>query len=326
MTAPGTVPEDNTPAGDGGTDRARRRRIRSWLAGAGVTALAAVLGITLAVRSGAAPACAAPPTGSTVHKGKATFYDSAGSGGNCSFPSPPADRLYVALGPSEYADAAACGGYLDVTGPKGKVRVVVMDQCAGCEPGHIDLSDQAFARIADPAQGVVPVTYRAVVSPPVNGGLTFRMKDGASQWWFAVQVGNHGNPLRSVEAKGPGGGFRAAARQDYNYWIVEGGLGPGPYSIRVTDVYGGQATATNIRMVPEQLQRSTVSLSGSGAPAGSARTPGGSPSARPTPTASVAPTATATPAPPSPTPAEPTAPATTLEALAGVDPVDTSRC
>ncbi|RKR92880.1 expansin (peptidoglycan-binding protein) [Micromonospora pisi] len=322
MTAPGTDPENDTPAGDSGTHRSNRR-IRHWLAGAGVTALAAVLGITLALRSGAAPACAAPPTGNTVHKGKATFYDSAGSGGNCSFPSPPADRLYVALGPSEYAGAAACGGYLEVSGPKGKVRVVVMDQCAGCAPGHIDLSDEAFARIADRAQGVVPVTYRAVMSPPLDGGLTFRMKDGASQWWFAVQVGNHGNPLRSVEAKGPGGSFRAAARQNYNYWIIEGGLGPGPYSIRVTDVYGRQATATNIRMLAEQVQRSTASLAGPGTPAGTARTSSSSPSARPTPTASPAPTVTI---PPSPTPAEVIAPATTLEALAGAAPLGTPRC
>ena len=188
-------------------------------------------------RTGLRRRLAAPPIGSTVHSGKATFYDSAGA---------------------------------------------------------------------------------AVVNPPVSGPLTFRMKDGASQWWFAVQVGNHGNPLRSVEAKGPGGSFRAAARQDYNYWIIEGGLGAGPYSIRVTDVYGRQTTATNIRMAPKQVQRSTVSLSGAGAPAGAARTPSRSPSARPTPTVSAAPTAT-TPAP-SPTPAA------TLEALAGTDPVDSSCC
>ncbi|MGW4461326.1 expansin EXLX1 family cellulose-binding protein [Micromonospora sp. NPDC004704] len=324
MTAPGTASENGTPADDTGTRRSNRR-IGHWLTGAGVAVLAAVLGITLAVRSGASPACAAPPTGSTVHKGKASFYDAGRSGGNCSFPSVPADRLYVALGPSEYAKAAACGGYLDVTGPKGKVRVVVMDQCAGCAPGHIDLSEEAFARIGDRAQGVVPVTYRAVVDPPVNGGLTFRMKDGASQWWFAVQVGNHGNPLRSVEAKGTTGGFRAAARQDYNYWIIDGGMGAGPYSIRVTDVYGHQTTATNIRMAPEQLQRSTVSLSGAGTPPSAARTPGSSPSAPPAPTVSAAPTAP-TPTPPSPTPAAPTSPAATLEALAGPDPANNSRC
>ncbi|MBM0234007.1 hypothetical protein JNW91_20465 [Micromonospora sp. STR1_7] len=273
-----------------------------------MTALAAVLGITLAVRSGATPACAAPPTGSTVHKGKASFYDAGRSGGTCSFPGPPANRLYVALGTSEYAGAAACGSYLDVSGPKGTVRVMVIDQCGGCTPGKIDLSDEAFARIADRAQGIAPVTYRAVVNPPLDGGLTFRMKRGASQYWFAVQVGNHGNPLRSVEAKGPAGGFRKAARQNDNYWTVEDGLGPGPYSIRVTDVYGHQATATNIRMLPKQIQRGTVSLVG-------AATPSSLPSAPPTPATT-----------PSPTRAESVAPTTTVEALAGAAPLDRPHC
>ncbi|MFG1870570.1 expansin EXLX1 family cellulose-binding protein [Micromonospora arborensis] len=309
MTAPGTASENDAPAGNSGTPRPSRR-VRHWLAGAGVTALAAVLGITLAVRGGATPACAAPPTGSAVHKGTASFYDAGRSGGTCSFPSPPADRLYVALGASEYSRAAACGSYLDVSGPKGTVRVLVMDQCGGCARGKIDLSDEAFAKIADRAQGIVPVTYRAVVNPPLDGGLTFRMKRGSSQYWFAVQVGNHGNPLRSVEAKGPGGGFRKAARQTDNYWTVEGGLGPGPYSVRVTDVYGRQATAT-IRMLAKQVQRSTVTLAGPDA----ARTPSSSPSAPPPPTVA-----------PSPTPAESSAPAATVEALAGAAPLNSPRC
>ncbi|TNH30805.1 hypothetical protein FHG89_05680 [Micromonospora orduensis] len=302
MTAPGTDPENDTPAS---TFRLGRR-VRHWLAGAGVATLAAALGITLAVRGGATPACAAPPTGSTVHKGKASFYDAGRSGGTCSFPGPPADGLYVALGASQYSGSAACGSYLEVSGPKGTVQVMVMDQCGGCGPNKIDLSDEAFAKIADRAQGIAPVTYRAVVNPPLDGGLTFRMKRGASKYWFAVQVGNHGNPLRSVEAKGPGGGFRKAARQVDNYWTVEDGIGPGPYTIRVTDVYGRQATATGIRLVTKQVQRTTVSLA---SPA--------TPSISPSPSPSAA---------PSSTPTESVAPTTTVEALAGAAPLDRPRC
>ena len=174
-------------------------------------------------------------------------------------------------------------------------------------PSKIDLSDEAFTKIADRAQGIAPVTYRAVVNPPLDGGLTFRMKGGASKYWFAVQVSNHGNPLRSVEAKGPGGGFRKAARQSDNYWTVEDGIGPGPYSIRVTDVYGHQSTATNIRMVTKQVQRSTASLV--------SPTPSSSPSASPSPTVA-----------PAPTPTESVAPTTTVEALAGAAPLDRPRC
>ncbi len=236
-----------------------------WLAAGGAVVLAAVVGVALVLQSGAAPACAAPPTGGTVHRGKATFYDAQGPG-NCSFAA-PADGLFVALGPAEYDGAAACGGYLDVTGPKGTVRVKITDQCPECAPGHLDLSRAAFTRIADPVQGIVPVTYRAAVHAPVPGPLTFRIKEGSSAYWFAVLVDNHADPLRSVEVRGPGGAWQRPVRQDYNYWVADGGLGPGPFSIRVTDVYGRRATATGITMSPGRIQRSDVRMSGAAAPA-----------------------------------------------------------
>lgn len=269
-----------------------------WLVATGVTVLAAALGVTLTLRSGSTPACAAgrtlvaaPPTGTATHSGKATFYDSKGAGGNCSNPAAPANRLYVALGPTEYSAGAACGGFLDVVGPKGTVRVLVMDQCPECPPGHLDLSREAFARIADPVQGVVPVTYRAVVNPPLPGPLTFRIKEGASQWWFAVRVGNHGNPLRSVEVRlGDNGPWQPAARQDYNYWLIASGAGPGPFTLRVGDVYGNRVTVDGIRMAPGQVQNSTVRMYGPGggrtaAPRSSAssRPPGNRPTGTPTP-------------------------------------------
>ncbi|MEU3453005.1 expansin EXLX1 family cellulose-binding protein [Micromonospora sp. NPDC006766] len=290
---PPSAVDGGRPARPGPGRRRAAPRPRRWLAAGTVGALAALLGVALAVRGGAAPACAAlpgaltgPPLGDTVHTGKATFYDSNGAGGNCSRPTAPANRLYVALGPDEYTSGAACGGYLDVTGPKGTVRVLIMDQCPECEPGHLDLSAQAFARIADPVQGIVKVSYRAVVNPPLPGPLTFRMKEGASQWWFAVLIGDHGNPLRTVEVR-QGGTWRAAVRQDYNYWLIDAGAGPGPYTIRVTDEYGHRATATGLRMLPGQVQHSTVRMYGgtatATATASRSATPSRSPSARPSP-------------------------------------------
>ncbi|MFJ6149236.1 expansin EXLX1 family cellulose-binding protein [Micromonospora profundi] len=269
-----------------------------WLVATGVTVLAAALGLTLALRSGSTPACAAgrtlaaaPPTGTATHSGKATFYDSNGGGGNCSNPAVPANRLYVALGPSEYAAGAACGGFLDVTGPKGTVRVLIMDQCPECETGHLDLSREAFARIADPVQGLVPITYRAVVNPPLPGPLTFRIKEGASRFWFAIRIGNHGNPLRAVEVRqGTTGPWRATAREDYNYWLLASGAGPGPFSVRVSDVYGHQVTVSGIRMTPGQVQTSVVRMYEPGTARATARP---SASARP---ATTRPAATPTPA------------------------------
>ncbi|WP_203717601.1 expansin EXLX1 family cellulose-binding protein, partial [Asanoa siamensis] len=210
---------------------------RRWWVVAGVVALAAAVTAVFALR-GAGSACAAEQAQAQARSGKATFYTD--NGGNCSYPSPPADRLFVALSPAEYADGAQCGGYLDVKGPSGSVRVKVVDSCPPCEAGHIDLSREAFAKIGDPVDGIIPVTYTTVASPR-TANLTFRVKEGASAYWFAVLVDNTGNALRSVEAKGSGGSFRAAHREDYNYWLIDSGIGDGPFSIRVTDVRGRSA-------------------------------------------------------------------------------------
>jgi expansin (peptidoglycan-binding protein) len=245
------------------------------LAAGGTASLAAVVGIILAVQSTGNTACRAlpvpvafvyaPPIGNTVHSGQATFYDLQSGGGNCSYVGPPADNLFVALSPGEYDKAAACGGYLDVTGPKGKVRVKIVDQCPECATGHIDLSRAAFTRIADPVQGLVNVTYRAVVNPPLPAPLSFRIKEGASQYWFALLVIDHGNPLAKVEARSGGGAFRSLTHTDFNYWLAESGLGAGPFTVRLTDVYGQQTTASGIRMAPTQIQRTSVVMYGSSA-------------------------------------------------------------
>ncbi len=115
--------------------------------------------------------------------------------GNCSYPSPPAGQLYVALSPSEYGAAAACGSYLQVTGPDGSVTAEVVDQCPECQAGHIDLSEQAFARIAPLNAGLVPVSYHTVADPPLPAPLSMLVKTGSSAYYLALLPINNGNPL-----------------------------------------------------------------------------------------------------------------------------------
>src|SRR3954466_5641099 len=203
-----------------------------WLAAGGAVALAAALGAALLLQNSGA-ACAAPPS-TSAKSGKATFYDLGDGTGNCSFPSSPADDLFVALGPSQYSDGAACGTYLDVTGPKGKVRVKVTDSCPECDTGHLDLSRTAFKKIGAEVDGIIPITYKTVTSPSVPGPLSVRIKEGASQYWFAGLIDNHGTQLSSVKVAGSNGSFRTAHREDYNYWIIDGGAGSGPYKIKIS--------------------------------------------------------------------------------------------
>jgi expansin (peptidoglycan-binding protein) len=253
--------------------------------------LAAVLVLLLTWRLSSGVACAA-----TASSGRATFYELERLG-NCSFHDVRVSDLYVALGPAEYRKAAACGSFLDVSGPKGTVRVKVADQCPECERGHLDLSRAAFSRIAEGAKGSVAVRYTTVVDPPA-GPLSFRVKEGSSKFWFALQVDDHGNELRSVQVRSGGGAWRTLVRADFNYWISETGAGTGPFQVRVADVRGHTAEVSGIRFRVGVVQRTSTRLYQAAAAAptpGAARTP--TPTAMANAVAEVAPSATASPSP-----------------------------
>jgi expansin (peptidoglycan-binding protein) len=246
--------------------------MRRWLVpaiGGGVLGVAAV-SVALVMAASGAPACAAPVSGA----GRATYFDGS-KGGNCSF-GPPSSNLYVALGPQEYQAGAACGGYIDVKGPKGSVRVKVVDQCPECEKGHLDLSEAAFARIGNVSEGIIPISYKGVQNPPLPGPITMKVKDGASQYWLALLADNHGNPLAKLEVKAPSGGWVAMKHTDYNYWLDEDGDGRGPFTVRLTDVFGHQATVAGITLSPLKLQKTTTMMYGPAAPK---RSPSAKPSA-----------------------------------------------
>jgi expansin (peptidoglycan-binding protein) len=295
-----------------------------WLAAGGAVVLAAIVGVALILQNGGS-ACASPPATST-HSGKATFYDLDGGIGNCSFPSAPSDDLFVALGPSEYSKAAACGTYLDVTGPKGKVRVKVIDSCPECDAGHLDLSRTAFKKIGAESAGVIPITYRTVVNPAVPGPISVRMQKGVSRYYFSALIDNHGNQLASVKVAGSGGGFRTAKRADYNNWIIDGGAGSGPFKIKLADISGHTATLSGITLSPEKTQRTSAHLTGQGAvkaPPPSSPAPAKKKSAKPS-TSPASPSASAAVLAAPASPAGTTAPADASLDLAGA--AATSRC
>jgi expansin (peptidoglycan-binding protein) len=243
--------------------------------------------------------------------GRATNYDSDGSG-NCSFPPGRNGNMNVALSEVEYGTADACGAWLDVTGPNGTVRVEVTNRCPECEVGHLDLSREAFAAIAPLEAGMVDVTYEVVADPPVAEPIALRVKEGSSQWWLEIQVIDHGNQLASVELADGAGGWRSLAPSQHNYWTAEEpGPGPGPLTVRITDVTGASVTVDGVALSPGVVQRTEARLYGPGAGGGAAPTTVPPTTAPPT-------TAAPTTVPPATVPAPTTtaAPPTTVPATA----------
>jgi hypothetical protein len=217
-------------------------------------------------------ACAAVLAAGAANGQSATHYVLQGLP-NCSYPGPPADGLYAALPPSEYGSAAACGEYLQVSGPDGSVRVKVTDQCPDCAAGHVDLSEAAFARLAPLSAGLVSVSYAPVTDPPPPGPLSVEVKQGSSRYWLALLADNAGNPLASVQVQAPSG-WVPLARASYNYWIAQSGAGPGPFTVRLTDTQGHQATVSGITLNPGVAQPTgTWMYGGSGGAAPAPATP-----------------------------------------------------
>ena len=171
-----------------------------------------------------------------THSGEGTYYAADGSG-NCSFDPSPGGLLVAALNTADYHGSLLCGAVIEVTGPSGAVVVRVVDRCPECAAGDVDMSPQAFERIAPLSRGRVPITWR-LLSPALGGTISYKFKEGSNQWWTAVQIRNHRNPVYSVEYRAPDGTWRQMARQSYNYFLAESGLGAGPAALRVTDIYG----------------------------------------------------------------------------------------
>ncbi|TQS43514.1 expansin EXLX1 family cellulose-binding protein [Cryptosporangium phraense] len=257
--------------------KGKRRKKRTWLAwGAptliGVAVLASVILVVGAMKGLSEAACAAEvrtvamglpaavPQPGESHSGHTTFFDLEASGGSgCSYDGAPADGMYVALALEEFDNGAACGTYLNVTGPNGNtVRVQVIDSCGPCEVGHIDMSEKAFSRLADPDAGDVPVTYRAVANPAVPGPLKFKMND-VNEYYLAILPINHGNELTSVKVNG-----QSLSRQGDGYWVANNGAGGGPFTVTLTDIQGHVTTVSGVDLQSGTQSTGVYMYSGSG--------------------------------------------------------------
>src|SRR3989304_3846798 len=179
-----------------------------------------------------------------IHQGITTYYHATGAGA-CSFEPSPQDLMVAAMNAEEFDNAAVCGAYLYVTGPKGAVTVRIVDLCPECKAGHLDLSREAFTQIAELPQGRVPITWQ-LVSPGLNGPIAYHFKDGSNQWWTAGQIRNHRNPIAKMDYLHEGQRV-TVPRTAYNYFVqTNPGMGPGPYTFRVTDYYGNQLIDSGI--------------------------------------------------------------------------------
>ncbi|KAL2065209.1 hypothetical protein VTL71DRAFT_2878 [Oculimacula yallundae] len=187
--------------------------------------------------------------------GEATYYGGNTSGGTCSFSTYtiPAGIFGTALSDSNWEASANCGTCVSVTGPKGAsgktstITAMVVDQCPGCGPNHLDLFPGGFSALANPTLGKIPIVWN-YVDCPITSPISVRNKEGVSAWWFSMQVINANKKVASLDVSADGGKtWQQTVRQPYNFFQKSSGTGTTVVDVRVTSASGD---AIVIKSVP----------------------------------------------------------------------------
>ncbi|MEU6684945.1 expansin EXLX1 family cellulose-binding protein [Streptomyces sp. NPDC046832] len=193
----------------------------------------------------------------TTYDGVATHYDAKDGDGACLYgPSP--DLMVAAMNHADYETSQACGAYIRVRAANGaSVTVRITNECPlPCAPGQLDLSKEAFAKLAGLSAGRIPITWSLDQSPGTSQTLSIRCKTGSSSHWCGIQALGHRNPLARLEVR-TGSGWTRLTRTEYNYFLSPGGTGCGG-SLRLTDIYGEQLTVDGIAIRPDTVQPTRV--------------------------------------------------------------------
>ncbi|MGW7434630.1 expansin EXLX1 family cellulose-binding protein [Streptomyces sp. NPDC054849] len=202
----------------------------------------------------------APPAGriqpETTYRGVATAYAAGDGNGACLF-GPSDDLMIAAMNTTDYESSRACGAYVRVRAASGaSITVRITNECPlPCAPGQLDLSEQAFAKLADPKLGRIPITW-SLLSPQTSGALSIRYKSGSSPHWCGIQVIDHRNPVARLEVRTTKG-WRRLPRTEYNYFLSADGSGCGG-AMRITDIHGEQLTVDGTALLPNVVQPTRV--------------------------------------------------------------------
>ncbi|KAK2615705.1 hypothetical protein N8I77_002441 [Diaporthe amygdali] len=186
--------------------------------------------------------------------GTSTFYGGNLNGGACSFTTMsgiPSGLYGTAFSGSAWNNAAQCGGCLEVTGPNGKIQVMIVDKCPECDEGHLDLFQDGFAKIGSISAGEISTSYTQVACG-ITSPIVLHNKSGTSAYWFSMQVVNSNRPISKLEVSTDGGStWQSTTRTDYNFFENSSGFGTSTVDVRVTSASGGTIKVSGVSVASD---------------------------------------------------------------------------
>ena len=194
------------------------------------------------------------------YQGRATFYnvyEFNGGKGNSGYDVPPESELHkiTAINKVQWNGSEASGAFLEVSGPYQRdghapIIVQVVDQLPNRADG-LDLSAEAFEKVADPITGVVDIDYK-LVGPPddyitayghsIGQGIVVEGISETNPYYAAVRLNNHRYPIESIGLITDEGNIVDLNRESDNRFVLEQGNYPSngindPQDLRVTDIF-----------------------------------------------------------------------------------------
>ena len=172
----------------------------------------------------------------TVHTGQATYYNGGITSGHASLAPIPEGIFVTAINSSDYHGSMMAGAYLHVVASNGNAVDVYVTDSSGQGTGHLDLNVNAFQQLAATSVGRLNITW-TIIPFPTDTPVTFLFSPDSSSSWFSMQVRNHVYPIYSIEIMKSDGSYTTLKRRSDNYFTYSG-AGKGPYTFRLTDIYG----------------------------------------------------------------------------------------
>lgn len=190
----------------------------------------------------------------TIHTGEGTFYGGGYEGGCAMLDPVSKDYWVVAMNLADYNNAQLAGAYIEVTGELGTINMLVTDLLPEGQKGDLDLYTDAFPLVAPVEKGRVPISWKIIpLDSAENAPVSYKYKEGTSEYWCGIQVRNHRYPVSRLEYLDENGKFIEIERRQYNYFESDK-MGKGPFTFRITDIYGQVIIDENIPLSTDETE------------------------------------------------------------------------
>ena len=201
------------------------------------------------------------------YQGRATFYDAAnpaGGLGASGYDVPVQSELHgvTAINNIQWNGSEASGAFFEILGPKQRdgaapIVVQVVDYLYERADGF-DLSAEAFAKIADPIDGVVNIDYQ-LVGPgddyvtaygySLGQGIVVEGIAETNPDYAAVRLNNFRYPIKSVDLLTENGNTVDLKRESDNRFVLEENYPvSGAQDLVVTSIFGQQVTLNDVNI------------------------------------------------------------------------------